>query len=55
MQLSKRKKQEDFLMECSNAKIQIAVKSTTEVLEVDGFVRYIAEDIIMVLLRLKLQ
>lgn len=32
-------------MECLNAKIQIAVKSMMEVLKVDGFVRYIAEDI----------
>ena len=55
MPLSKRKKQEDFPMECSNAKILIVVKSMTEVLEVDGFVHYSVEDIIMVLLRLKLQ
>ena len=45
MPLSKRKKQEDFLMECSNVKIQIAVKSMMEILKVDGFVHYIAEDI----------
>lgn len=41
MPLSKRKKQEDFLMECSNAKTPIAVKSMTEVMDLEGFVQKI--------------
>lgn len=38
MPLSKRKKQEDFLMECSNAKILIVVKSTTVHMVLEDFV-----------------
>lgn len=47
MSLSKRKKQEDFLMECSNAKIQIAVKSMTEVMDLEGFVLMNVDDTIL--------
>lgn len=47
MPLSKRKKREDFLMECSNAKIQIAVKSMMEVMDLEGFALMNVDDTIL--------